>query len=249
MSGALVALTLLGVYGWGLARARRRWRWYRGACFAAGCAALGAALGAPLDATLPGHMVQHLVVTAAAPALLALGAPVRLALAALPAPQRRALGRGLHHPAVRVLAHPAVASVLAAAVVLAVHLTGLFDAAESSPVLHGLEHAALFWTALLAWIAVLGVDPLPHAPGAIGALAWISLSMVAMTAVGAVLTSAASPLYSHEPSLAAQRDAGAVMWLGGPALLVPAAIAVAMWALAREEHRQRRRESVAGRAP
>jgi cytochrome c oxidase assembly factor CtaG len=182
-------------------------------------------------------------VTTVAPALLALAAPVRLALAALPAVGRRSLGRALHRPVVRLLAHPAVAVPLAAATMVLVHLTGAFDAAAGSPPLHGLEHAALFWTALVAWMAVLGVDPLPSTPDAVSALAWISVSMVAMTGVGATLATAEHARYAHYPSLADQHDAGTVMWLGGAAILVPAAIAVAMWALEREERRQRRREA------
>ncbi|UGS38366.1 cytochrome c oxidase assembly protein [Capillimicrobium parvum] len=243
-----VPVVLLALYVWGVVRARRPWPWHRTAAFALGCAVLAAALAGPIEARsdgdLPMHMVQHLLIATAAPALLALGAPIRLALAALPAEGRRALGRALHLRAVRVLAHPAVATGLAAAAMVAVHLTGLFDAAAGSGALHGLEHALLFWTALVAWMAVLAVDPLPHTPDAIGALAWVSVGMVAMTAVGAVLASDDAPRYAHYPSLAAQQDAGTVMWLGGAALLVPAACAVAMWALAREERRQQRREAV-----
>jgi putative membrane protein len=247
MTGA-IAPVLVGVaYGWGAWRAGR-WPWARTALFLAGCLTLAAALAGPIetgaDRDLPDHMLQHLLVAAVAPALLAAGAPLRLAFAVLSSEPRRALARLLHQPWARALAHPAVATLLAAAVMLVVHLTGIFDATATSPPLHALEHAALFWTALIAWMAILGVDPLPHRAGAIGALAWIGVSMMAMSGVGAVLAGEDVARYAHYPSVAAQHDAGAVMWLGGAAVLVPASVIVAMWMLEREERRQRRREAV-----
>jgi cytochrome c oxidase assembly factor CtaG len=249
LSGALGPLALAALYGWGVARAGRRgWPWTRTAAFAAGCVALAAALAGPIetrsDDDLSAHMLQHLLVAVAAPALLAAGAPLRLAFAVLPGRERRTLARLLHRPWARALAHPAVATLLAAAVMVGVHLTGLFEAAATSPLLHALEHAALFWTALVAWMAILGVDPLPHRAGAVGALAWIGISMMAMSGVGAVLATQDVARYAHYPSVSGQHDAGAVMWLGGAAILVPASVIVAMWLLEREERRQRRREAV-----
>ena len=248
MIGLVGPFALLALYAWGAARVPRGWPAWRLAAAVAGCATLAAALAGPIDTgagrNLATHMVQHLLIGVVAPLLLAAAAPVRLALAALPRGQRRALAAMLRTPTIRTLAHPLVATALATATLLAVHLTGLFDAAARSSGLHSLEHAALFWTALAAWIAILGVDPLPHATDAIGALALISGFMVAMTIVGVDLSNDDSPRYEHYPSIALQHDAGAVMWLGGAAVLVPAAIAMAMWALERDERRQRRRERV-----
>lgn len=249
MTGAIGPLLLAALYGWGVVRSGRRWPWARGAAFAGGCLALLMALAGPIetgsDTNLATHMVQHLLVAVIAPLLLALGAPLRLAFAALPSRERQTLAGALHRPWVRALAHPAVATLLAAAVMVVVHLTGLFEAAATIAVLHALEHAALFWTALIAWMAILGVDPLPHRADAVGALAWIGISMMAMSGVGAVLATQDVARYAHYPSIAEQHGAGAVMWLGGAAILVPASVIVAMWALEREERRQRRREAAA----
>jgi putative membrane protein len=197
---------------------------------AAGLAALVVALG-PLDPAahrrLAAHMVQHLLIATLAPALIALAAPVRLALAVLPSRGRRALARALHTRAARLLARPAVAVGLSSAVLLAVHLTPALDARS---VLHDAEHAAMFWTALAAWMAVLGVDPLPFRAGAIGAMAALSAWMLPMIAIGTV--------YEQRGDVAA----GRVMWLGGLAVVVPAALALFARGLWREEVRQRRRE-------
>src|SRR5439155_20980203 len=141
------------------------------ACLAGGLAALAVALG-PLDAPAGGrlsaHMAQHLLLLTVAPALLALGAPVRLALRVLPPAGRRALAGGLRSAPARALGRPPVAVGLSGAVVVAFHLPPLFGAALASPFVHGVEHAALFWSALASWIVVLGVDPLPHRLGPIG---------------------------------------------------------------------------------
>jgi putative membrane protein len=200
---------------------------------AGGAAALVVALG-PLDGaahrTLAGHMVQHLLIAAVAPALIALAAPVRLALAVLPARGRRALATVLHARPARLLAQPAFAIGLSSAVLLAVHLTPLLHAGS---LLHDAEHAALFWTALAAWMSVLGVDPLPAAPGPVGAMAALSAWMLPMIAIGTVYAEVRD-----------EHAAGRVMWLGGMAVLVPAALATFARALWREEMRQRRREAV-----
>ena len=219
------------------------------ACLAGGLAALAVALGpldAPAGARLSAHMAEHLLLLTVAPALLALGAPVRLALRVLPPRGRRALANGLRSAPARTLGRSPVAIAVSGAVVVAFHLPPLFGAALASPLLHGGEHAALFWSALVSWIVVLGVDPLPHRLGPIGALAALTAAMIPMAAVGAVYLGAGHVLFAHYAAggLADQRSAGTLMWLGGVAVLVPAAVAVAGWALWREEERQRRREAL-----
>lgn len=228
------------------------WPALRVASWGLGCLALAVALSPRLDAAadarLAPHMVEHLLIGVVAPALLAAAAPVRLALIALPSPGRRALGRGLRHPVVHTLGRAAVAVPLAIVVFVGLHAPFAIDAALRSPALHAGEHALLFYSALLMWIVVLAVDPLPAAPSPVSRLAWLMLVMIAMSVVGAVYSSAAHvlvPGYSSIPhALGAQRVGGAVMWVGGAALLVPAMIATVFEAMVREEARQRRREAV-----
>ena len=212
----------------------------RTVAFGLGALTLAGALFGPLDAaadhSLAAHMAQHLLVGVVAPALIALGAPMRLLLGALPTRDARRLVRLLRR------VRPVVVLPLSAATLLAVHLTPAFDAALRMPVLHALEHALLFWTALAGWVVLIGVDPVPHAPGAIGRLAWMTVTMTAMGVVGAVLVSAGHPVFAHYPGLPDQRLAGTIMWIGGGLLLVPATVALCAHALWREEMLQRRRE-------
>jgi cytochrome c oxidase assembly factor CtaG len=255
MSALPLLVALGGLYAAGVLRVRRPWPRWRSAAWAAGLVALGAALAGPVDAgadrRLADHMVQHLLLTGPAPLLLAAAAPVRLALAASGPAGRRRVAGVLRSRAGRLAGRPAVALPAAVAVLVGFHLTGLFALALEHPLVHAAEHAALFWTALVAWVVLLGVDPLPHTPGVIGRLAWLTALMTAMAVVGAVLVSADHVLwapYAAQPNaLADQRAGGTVMWLGGVAILVPATLAICGHALWREEQRQRRREAAGAR--
>jgi cytochrome c oxidase assembly factor CtaG len=114
--------------------------------------------------------------------------------------------------------------------------------------LHAAEHAALFWTGLLFWVVVLAVDPVPAPPSPIARVAWMTALMTAMAVVGAWYSSAPGVLveaYAGRPhALADQARGGALMWLGGAAVMLPALLAVAGAAMLAEERRQRRREAV-----
>jgi putative membrane protein len=233
------ALLALG-YAW--AARRTPWPWRRTAAFATGCVALGGALAAS-DARLSSHMAEHLALTMVAPPLLLMGAPLRLALRTLPAGgPRRAAGRALH--ALRPLVFPPVAFALFATTILATHLTPFFDAAVRHPGLHVLEHVLYLTTALLFWAPVVGADPLPRL-GWLGRTLMLLGSMPAMSVVGVLLEQATTPRYSSYPSLADQRTAGALMWVGSSAIAAVFTLVLGWQALAHEERQQRAREALA----
>lgn len=245
MVSVLPAVVLGVVYAYGVATAARHWPVWRTACAMASVALLAVGLG-PLDGaadgSLTGHMVQHAIVGVLAPALLALSAPIRLALAAPNATRRRALVGVLR--ATRSVLAPATAVALAAATVTVLHLPAVMDAVQRHATLHALDHAALFWTATCAWSALLGADPVRGAPGPIGLLIAVAAWMAPMALVGAVYANADHLLvaaYAGE-SVADQRDAGTLMILGAPLLVVPFALGAMARALWLEEDRQRRRE-------
>ena len=129
-----LALTLVALagYGTGLHRLRRRglrWPVTRVAAMLAGALCTAAAV-LPLashDELFPVHVGQHLLLGMAAPAFLALSAPVTLALRTLPRRPRRMLLRLLHGFPVAVLAAPATAVVLDLGGLYALYLTGLYQ--------------------------------------------------------------------------------------------------------------------------
>jgi cytochrome c oxidase assembly factor CtaG len=241
------------LYAAGVATAGRPWPAWRTAAAMAAVATVAVALG-PLDGRaddrLTAHMVQHGLLGLVAPALVALSAPVRLALAAPSPRRRRAIARLLHLRPLQLLLHPAVAVTLAAATAALLHLPAVMDAVERHGALHALDHAALFWTAALAWASLLGADPVPAAPGPVGLVIAGAAWMVPMTLVAAVYANADRvlvPAYAAAgDTVAGQRGAGTLMLIGGPLLLVPFVLGAAGRALWLEEDRQRRRERAEG---
>jgi cytochrome c oxidase assembly factor CtaG len=243
------------------ARRHRRWPRARTAAGLGGLGVLGLAFGPGLDerATelLSAHMLQHALVALVAAPLLVAAAPVRLALGALPRARARSLARLLRDRRLRPLGHPATGLVVFVAVLAVVHVPAVYEAALRAPGLHGAEHAALLWSAIALWAPIMGADALPHRAGALTRVAVLVGAMTAMAVLGAVLAAARTIVYpsyavpsialGHDP-LGDQALAGAIMWIGGMVVVLPALLWLAWAALAREERRQRAREALgAGR--
>jgi cytochrome c oxidase assembly factor CtaG len=225
-----------GAYAWA-ARRVPHWPRARCACFLAGLAALAVALVA-LDGAagrrLSAHMVQHLVLVFVAAPLLVLGSPVALGLRAAGAPARRVLR-------LAGLAHPVTGWVALCAVMALTHVTGLYQAALEHPLVHAGEHVAYVLAAVLFWRPVLGADPVPRKPGAVGRLLYLMLAAGPLAVVGIAMQGSSHPwyaAYAAPGALADQHRAGSLMWVGGGLALAAITVAAAWSALARE-HRRR----------
>jgi putative membrane protein len=222
----------------------------------AGLAVVAVALSPPVDAwsdeRLSAHMAQHLALTLIAAPLLVLGAPITLALRALPRNGRRALAGVIRSRPARVLTHPLVTWTLFAAVMLATHLTGLYALALRHPAVHAAEHVAFLTTAILFWLPVLGTEPIPHRLGWTGRMLYLMTAMPAMAFPGVVLSIEDRVRYAAYlaparrlgiSALADQHAAGAMMWVGGSALAAALTIVAAWSALVAEERRAVAREA------
>ena len=249
---AVVIIALFGVlYLAGVHRAPR-WRRRHTLAFILGLAVLAAALGplgAGSDERLTTHMVQHMLLTLIAPPLVLAGAPVRLALAALPRTPRRELRHALASRPARVLTAPLTGLFAFSAVLVGSHAPGLYEAALESPLLHALEHALYFWSGVLFWIPVLAVQPLPRAPSAITRMLLVLFAMPAMAIVGIGLKIAPDVVYGsyaealgRAEALSDQVTAGRVMWLIGTPLMAGALLAIGWGALLREERQAQARD-------
>lgn len=114
------------------------------------------------------HMVQHMVLSMLAPIFLVLGAPITLALRALPArPAGRVSARSvllavLHSAPARFLSHPATALVLFLASLYGLYFTPIFDALMSTMWGHNLMLLHFIAIGFLYFWCVLGVDPTPR---------------------------------------------------------------------------------------
>jgi cytochrome c oxidase assembly factor CtaG len=254
------AVTVLAAYGWGVARVGRvgagRWPPARTAAFALGVAAVLVALLSGLDGyadeLLSIHMVQHLALALVAAPLLVAGAPVALALRALPRGGRRTLGAALRSRVVRALTHPLTAWTLFAGTMLATHLTGIYELALRHPAVHAAEHLAYLATAMLFWLPLLAPEPLPHRLGPLGRLIYLLAAMPAMAFVGVVLAGGDAVRYPAYvaparalgiSAVADQHAAGMLMWVGGSLLAAGLTVGVAWSALLREERRAAAREA------
>ncbi len=202
-------------------------------CFIAGLAVLVvdlySGIGTEADARLSIHMVEHMVIWVVVAPLLAAGAPVRLALFALPRGGRQSLARVLRSRPLAVLSSPVVSVSLFSAVILFTHIPAVFGLALRNDYVHEAMHGLYLVAALLIWAPLLGVDPLPHRPGPRGQFACMVACMVPMTLIAVWLQTAPDVVYGHylgtlgPSALNDQRLAATIMWAGSlPAFAVPA---------------------------
>ena len=252
----MTLLTLAG-YGTVLYRLRRRgvrWPVTRVAAMLAGLLCVAAALLPPIashDELFPVHIAQHLLLGMAAPAFLALSAPVTLMLRTLPRRSRRMLLRLLHSAPIAALTAPATAVVLDLGGLYALYLTGLYNAAEHNDLIHAAVHVHMFLAGcLLSW-AVIGIDPIRRRPGT-------CVKLTALVIVAAGHDTLAKLIYAWNLPAGggpiASRHIGAeLMYYGGTVIeMAVAVIVMAQWylvsgrALART---RRRSESVESQLP
>ncbi|MEV3857314.1 cytochrome c oxidase assembly protein [Streptomyces sp. NPDC050095] len=174
--GCLLALAL---YGWGVVRLVRRgdsWPVGRTVSFVVGVLTIGLVMCTRLNdygmVMFSVHMVQHMVISMLSPILLLMGAPITLALRALPVSAQRGkkgprelLLMLLHSRYMRIITHPAFTIPLFIASLYALYFTPLFDFLMGSKVGHiGMMVHFLAVGVVFFW-PIMGVDPGPHRPG------------------------------------------------------------------------------------
>ena len=255
--GALLAAG--SAYAVGVSRVRRKGGSVsrrRVAAWYAGLAATTLALVSPVDAyadvSFLAHMTQHLVLAFVAPPLLALGAPLTLALRASGTTTARRLAGALRGRAAATLSHPVVGWMLFVGVSWAVHFSPLFDEALTSAAWHAVEHTAWMAAALVYWWPIVGVDPTPHPMAFSTRLLSLVLAMPAMSFLALSIFVAPAPLYPAYASgpvpwgpaaLGSQRNAAVLMWLAGNLGLVVAILLTAAAWKRHDDERQRREEA------
>ena len=248
----------LSVAGYLHAQARvGRWPVVRRVCFLGGMGTILLALATPI-ATYDGvffwvHMVQHLLLTLVAAPLIALGAPVTLALRAATPPTRARMVSLLHSRALRVLGHPLVAWTTFALVMWVSHFSPVFELALEDDIVHAIEHLAYLVAGLLFWWPVVGLDPGAKRLGHPLRILYLVTALPQQSWLGLAIYSSSQVLYEHYARLERpwgpsplddQRAAGIIMWVGGDLLFIVAlAFAIAAWARAerREGDRADRR--------
>ncbi len=246
----LVVAIVLGalLYAWGVVALWRKAGVGRGIRraqllnFALGWAALAASLLSPIDAwaerSFAVHMIQHELLMVVAAPLIVLGRPLEAWTWALSGPARRFFAAAAKTTVLRTLGVMMTLSlsawVLHALALWIWHLPILFRAALLNPVLHIVQHACFFGSALAYWWSVVcGRARNPKATS----IASLFTTMLHTSALGALLTFAPAPWYVtngvHALGLSALEDqqlGGLIMWVpGGMAYMIVGLIIVGRW--------------------
>ncbi|AQT79392.1 copper resistance protein CopD [Mycolicibacterium litorale] len=244
------AIVFAGVYLAGAVRLRRRgdgWPAGRTAAWLLGCAVLlfttSSGLGRYMPAMFSMHMAAHMLLSMLVPILLVLGAPVTLALRALPPAgkgnppgPREWLLAGLHSKWSRFFTHPVVATVMFVAGFYGLYFGGIFDAAVSNHGAHVLMNLHFLMSGYLFYWVVIGVDPTPRPLPPVAKIGMVFASLPLHAFFGVVLMGMEQVLGEsfyrslklswHTDLLGDQHLGGAIAWAAGEVPLVVVMIAL-----------------------
>ncbi|MDV9187454.1 cytochrome c oxidase assembly protein [Streptomyces sp. SR27] len=224
----------LGLYGWGVVRLRRRgdaWPVSRTVFFTVGVLTIALVMCTKLNdygmVMFSVHMVQHMVISMLSPILLLLGAPITLALRALPVAGRGSTGprelllKLLHSRYMKVITHPGFTIPMFIASLYALYFTPLFDFLMGSKAGHiGMMVHFLMVGVVFFW-PIMGVDPGPHRPGFVMRMLELFAGMPFHAFFGIALMMATEPMvkaYENPPAslgidvLTDQNAAGGIAW-------------------------------------
>jgi len=180
------------------------------------------------------HMIQHLMLIMIAAPLFAVSAPLDLARAAGPARLRALLdGR-----AGRLVTHPLVAFALYFVFIPLAHLTGLFNLMLTHEPVHDLEHVAFLVVGYLFFRAAFGIEQgVTIHPGLRLVYVMAAVPVDTFTGLALAMSShnpfpayrALAPAGSTPASILANVHlGGAIMWIGGDALMLLACVPIAV---------------------
>ncbi|QIP87723.1 cytochrome c oxidase assembly protein [Streptomyces sp. Tu 2975] len=227
-------LLALGLYGWGVARLRRRgdsWPVSRTVLFTVGVLSIALMMCTKLNdygmVMFSVHMVQHMVISMLSPIVLLLGAPITLALRALPVAGRGRKGPRevllmlLHSRYMRIVTHPVFTIPLFIASLYGLYFTPLFDFLMGSRTGHIAMMVHFLAVGLVFFWPIMGVDPGPHRPGYVMRMLELFAGMPFHAFFGIALMMATEPMigaYRDPPTslgidaLSDQNAAGGIAW-------------------------------------
>lgn len=216
----------------GVRALRRRgdgWSGGRSTAFGAGLLVIAwATLGGlgVYDTTLfSAHMAQHMLLNMVAPPLLALGAPVTLALRTLPRRGRGWLLAALHSRLARVVTFPPLVFVLFIGSTFVLYFSSLYAESLRHPLVHDLVHVHFLVVGCLFFWPLLSPDPTPGRTGHAGRMLITVAALPVHAFLGITLLSTTAVLGGgwyealHKPwggSLLGDQHTGAgILWASG----------------------------------
>lgn len=266
----LVACLLgLALYGWGVVRLRRRgdaWPAGRTVAYVAGVLTVALVMCTKLNdygmVMFSVHMVQHMVISMLSPILILLGAPVTLALRALPTAGRGRKGPRelllalLHSRYTRIVTHPAFTIPMFIASLYVLYFTPLFDFLMGSKAGHIAMMVHFFAVGMVFFWPIMGVDPGPYRPGYVMRMLELFAGMPFHAFFGIALMMATAPMVDtfKDPSaslgidaLSDQNAAGGIAWAFSEIPSVLVLIALLFQWYSSEQRQARRKDRAADR--
>jgi putative copper resistance protein D len=230
----VACLLALGLYTWGVVRLRRRgdsWSVGRTVSYVAGVLSIALMMCTGLNdygmVMFSVHMVQHMVISMLSPILILLGAPVTLALRALPVAgkgrkgPRELLLAVLHSRYMRIITHPAFTIPLFIASLYALYFTPIFDFLMGSKTGHIAMMVHFLAVGVVFFWPIIGVDPGPQRPGYLMRMLELFAGMPFHAFFGIALMMASEPMvetFKNPPAslgidaLSDQNYAGGIAW-------------------------------------
>lgn len=224
--------------------------------YLSGISLLTLALLSPID-VLGGHlffmhMIQHLLLIMIIPPLLLIANPLPFILWGLPVQARISMSRWLSKGAsfrktLRILTRPGRVWILCVTLLIGWHDPSAYNAALRSEIMHDLEHATFFGSAMLFWWHVTGAGPRIHGRFTnkmrIGYLiAMLPPNMLA----GVTIAFATQPLYNYYVSVPRlwgmtvmqdQMLGGLIMWIPGSMMYIIALLVIILGLLSENKKR------------
>jgi cytochrome c oxidase assembly factor CtaG len=234
---ALVMLAVLVVAGawyvqsvWALSARGRSWSGMRTTSFLTGLVLVDLAVQSPVATYTMGyfeaHMIQHLLLMVTAPPLLALGAPMTLALQTSGRRTKIRLLRVLNSRAFKWWSHPVPTAAVYYFAMFAFFLTSAVEVAMTHMWLMDLVNLAFLVASMHFWWPIVGADHIPHWPMSHGmkmVALLIGVPIESFLALALLSTTRpAAPMYS----VASTHAGAAILWVGAEAFTFLALIPV-----------------------
>ncbi|MFJ2169462.1 cytochrome c oxidase assembly protein [Streptomyces griseofuscus] len=259
----ITCLLGLGLYAWGVVRLRRRgdtWPVARTFSYVIGVLTILLVMCTRLNdygmVMFSVHMVQHMIISMLSPILILLGAPVTLALRALPTAGRGRKGPRelllmlLHSRYMRVITHPLFTIPMFIASLYVLYFTPLFDFLMGSKTGHIAMMVHFLAVGVVFFWPIIGVDPGPHRPGHLMRMLELFAGMPFHAFFGIALMMASTPMvntFLHPPvslgidPLSDQNSAGGIAWAFSevPSVLVLIAL-LFQWYGSEKRHARRK---------
>jgi len=218
----VLVLVAVGVWylraDWALAARGRRWSTKRTVAFFAGLVTVDLALQSPI-ATLAGtyfqaHVIQHLMLMAVAPPLLAMGAPSTLFLQTTTRKRKERWLAVLRSRPFAVLTQPVLVAFLYYGVMFIFFLTSLINLAMTHMWLMDIINLGFLFGGALFWWPMVGIDPIIHWKLGFGPRMFLVLIGSGIEAfLGVAILNLSHPI-AEMYTLGSSRAGGGLIWTG-----------------------------------